>query len=99
MTLRDQAYRSRDHAYRALWAVDRLHREDDTRAGFCGCGRQADRCNELQAIVPAVGALNRWEGHQIDRLTRDLEHGLPDEHPEVLKRGFGHRRIQYRPAG
>jgi hypothetical protein len=34
---RDAAYRSRDHAYRALWAVDRLHHEDENRDRYCSC--------------------------------------------------------------
>ena len=82
---RDAAYRSRDHAYRALWAVDRLHHEDEARDGYCGCGRHADRCMVLAAIWPAVDSLIKWEKNQIDRLQRGQPHGLPAEHPEVLK--------------
>lgn len=97
---RDSAYRSRDHAYRALWAVDELHHEDDARDRYCSCGRRVDQCKVFDAIAPAVNALRKWEKNQMDRLHRDLPHGLPDEHPEVLKQcGSSRHRIRHRPAG
>ena len=92
---RDAAYRSRDHAYRALWAADHLHHEDEWRDGYCSCGQPAAQCKELGAISPVVTTLHRWEHTQLERLYRGLDHGLPDEHPEVLKlspRGWRRRR-------
>lgn len=98
-TQRDTAYRSRDQAYRALWAADRLHHEDETRDGYCACGHRADRCKELDAIAPAANALIRWENNQIERLRSGLPEGLPDEHPEVLKLGYDRRHTRRRQAG
>lgn len=99
MTQRDSAYQSRDHAYRALWAADRLHHEDESRDEYCSCGQRADRCKEFGALAPAVNALMRWENKQIERLKSGLPDGLPDNHPEVLKLGYQRRRIQRRQAG
>ncbi|MGW7057786.1 hypothetical protein ACWGHM_04490 [Streptomyces sp. NPDC054904] len=49
-------------------------------------------CKELAALTPELSALGRWEKSQIDRLQRGQGHELPDEHPEVLKRGAYRRR-------
>jgi hypothetical protein len=92
-TQRNQAYRSRDLPYRSLWAVDQLHHDDDHRSGYCSCGKRTTVCKELDAIAPAKQALDRWEGNQLDRLGRQLDHGLPNEHPEVLKLGSTYRRF------
>lgn len=83
---RDHAYRSRDYAFRALWAINRLHHQDETRDGYCSCRRRADSCKELSALTPELSALTRWEKNQIDRIRSGQSHELPDEHPEVLKR-------------
>jgi hypothetical protein len=97
-TQRDSAYRSRDHAYRALWAADRVHHEDESRDGYCSCSKRTDRCKELGALAPAVNALLKWENNQIERLRSGLPDGLPNEHPEVLKLGHDRRHIQRRQA-
>jgi hypothetical protein len=80
---RDAAYRSRDRAFRALWAADRLHHHDPARGDRCSCGRPASACRELQAIEGVGEALDHWERTQVDRLERGLEHGLPRDHPRV----------------
>lgn len=96
---RDAAYRSRDHAYRALWAADRLHHEDEQRDRYCICGRQINQCKELQAVESAADSLLHWERGQIDRFQQGLSHGLPDEHPEVLRSGQNHHRRRGHWAG
>lgn len=93
---RDSAYRSRDHAYRALWAADRLHHEDYTRQGHCSCGRRLNQCKELEAIASATAALDKWEKAQIERIRLGQPDGLPAEHPEVLKHG-SHTRARRNP--
>ena len=93
MKQRDDAYRSRGHAYRALWAVDRLHHDDSTRDGYCACGKRSSKCRELEVVASTADSLTKWETRQIDRLRRDLPDELPDTHPEVLKhRGYGRYR-------
>jgi hypothetical protein len=93
---RDVAYRSRDQA---IWAVDRLHHEDEARERYCSCGKRTDQCKELDAIATVREALIKWENNQVDRLNRDLPHGLPDDHPELFKyKGYSHR-YWHRPAG
>lgn len=84
---RDSAYRSRDRAFRALWFIDQVHHEDAGRANYCACGNRAEKCQVLDALEPVRDALYKWENQQIDRLRSDREHGLPHEHPEVLRHG------------
>lgn len=86
---RRSAYRSRDFVYVALWRVAQLHDIDDSRPDYCICGADADSCRELAAISRQLSFLEIWEEKQIERLLEDREHGLPDEHPEVLKYGPG----------
>jgi hypothetical protein len=88
---RDRAYRSRDQAYRALWALNHLHRNNENGDGRCICSRRAEACKELAALKPIAEGLARWEETQIIRLQRGLRHQLPDEHPEVLRRGPARR--------
>ncbi|SHV60754.1 Uncharacterised protein [Mycobacteroides abscessus subsp. abscessus] len=82
---RDRAYRARDFAFAALWQIDRLHHSDDNSSDHCSCGKAERKCRELDAIRTEVHALRRWEDVQIDRLLDGLDHGLPDNHPEVLR--------------
>ncbi len=96
---RDGAYRSRDHAYRALWRLARLHREDDNRDEHCVCRRTLNGCKEWRAIAGALPALNKWEQNQIDRLRSGQPDGLPDDHPEVLRHGATRARTWNRLAG
>ena len=76
---RDAAYRSRDHAYRGLWAVDDLHHEEET-SEECSCG--AASCPVLEAVGLVRPSLYDWENKQIDRARNGLDHGLPRDHPE-----------------
>ena len=99
LQLRDAAYRSRDRAYRSLWWLARLHREDDARDGYCVCRRTVRGCKEWQAVAGAFPALNKWERDQIDRLHSGQPDGLPDDHPEVLKLGNTGARRWNRLAG
>ncbi|MGE2715141.1 hypothetical protein ACQI4L_13860 [Mycolicibacterium litorale] len=89
---RNRAYRSRDFVFAALWGVARVHRPDEQNDGFCTCGRKESKCQVLQAIEPELRALDDWEDKQIERLRDDLDHGLPWNHPEVLRLGGGHLR-------
>lgn len=95
-TQRDQAYRSRDFSYQSLWALDQIHHEDDHRMGYCACGKRVQVCNEFNSIAPIRLALDRWERNQLDRLSRQQEHSLPDEHPEALKLMPTYRRFHHR---
>jgi len=89
---RDRAYRSRDFAFATLWRLAKLHHPDDHHDGRCSCGRHEDTCKELQAISPELGMLRRWEETQIERLDDQLEHGLPDDHPAVMRSGGSYLR-------
>lgn len=92
---RDRAYRARDAAFAAVWQIDRLHHCDDSSSDYCSCGRAQRKCRELDAIKTELNALRRWEDVQIERLLDGLNHGPPDNHPEVLRlsgTGIGHRR-------
>jgi len=82
-TQRDAAFRSRDRAYRALWAADRIHHHDRTHDDRCSCGRPATDCRELGAIEDIGESLDLWERAQIERLERGKEHCLPYDHPQV----------------
>jgi hypothetical protein len=84
---RDGAYRSRDFAFATIWRLAKLHHPDEHRDGWCSCGRKDDRCKELEAIYPELHALRHWEETQIQRLHDELEHGLPNDHPEVMRLG------------
>jgi hypothetical protein len=89
---RDRAYRQRDYALAALWQIDRLHHPDDKSSGHCSCGKPERGCRELGAVSPELEALRRWEDGQVERLLDGRGHGLPDNHPEVLRmagRKFG----------
>lgn len=79
----DRAFRSREHAWRALLEVRLLHRERD--AGRCLCGRALGDCSTAN-IVNAHPGLSRWEEDQIVRLKRGESHLLPDGHPALLDR-------------
>jgi hypothetical protein len=89
---RDSAYRSRDFAFAALWRIAKLHHPDDHQDGFCACGRNADRCKELDAVYPELRSLEQWEVDQVERLRDNREHGLPSDHPEVMRLGGSHLR-------
>ena len=82
---RDAAYRSRDHAVRVLWHLDKLH-HDGGQPNHCSCGKTTSKCKEWQLMDEHRSFLYSWERKQIERLEDDLDHGLPDDHPEVLKR-------------
>ena len=83
---RDAAYRSRDVAMARIWSLDRLHHVDETRDDLCSCEKPKAKCRELAVLGPIVEFLDRWEERQLERLRADQPHGLPHDHPEVLKR-------------
>ena len=91
---RDRSYRSRDHALRALWRLDKLHHDGST-PNHCSCGKTTGKCSEWKVIEDDREFLYRWESKQIERLQADQDHGLPDEHPEVMRTG----RRSWRYAG
>jgi hypothetical protein len=82
---RDAAYRSRDRAIAVIWQVSEAHLERDSRT--CSCGQSRNRCAMFQAVDPIRPALNSWESKQVQRYQAGREHGLPDNHPVVLKGG------------
>lgn len=90
---RDASYRSRDYAMRHIWALDRLHHRDERREDQCSCGRAVSKCHELAVLDDIADNLYRWEQRQLERLRADQPHGLPDEHPEVLRTGRRNWRI------
>lgn len=90
-TERDRAYKSRSHVYRVLWALTELHHES-LHSDRCSCGKQRNGCKELAKVRRVEGGLRKWERNEIERMERGEPHGLPDEHPEVLKQGPGYRR-------
>ena len=90
---RDAAYRTRDRALRAIWALDRLHRASERDEHQCVCGTRMSKCREAAVLEAMTEALWRWESDQIDRLRRGLACGLPDDHPEVRKRGLSYGRL------
>lgn len=89
---RDSAYRARDYAFAALWQIARIHHPDERDDQHCSCTRPAKRCPELVGIAGELDALRDWETTQVERLHDDRDHGLPDNHPEVLKAGWPARR-------
>ena len=89
---RDNSFRSRDRALGIIWNLDKLHHDDEAKENFCTCGRRASQCPEWKVLEETRDFLYKWERQQIDRMKRDLPHGLPEDHPEVLKLG---RRWHY----
>jgi len=87
---RQGAYAARDRTFVALWRIDVLH-NDESDSGACSCEKNATACKELAAIKPVINVLDNWETAQIERLEKGLEHGLPRDHPEVMRRSGGWR--------
>lgn len=86
------AFRTRDAAMAKVWKLDDLHKEGKSRA-LCFCGKPEAKCKDREELVDIQNNLVRWESQQIERLKNGKEHGLPREHPEVMKnssRGYGY---------
>jgi hypothetical protein len=96
---RDAAYRSRDWLFRALWAIDNLHHPEEKHRDQCSCGLRASSCKILIVLDPVTESLIRWEQAQVERLRKGHPESLPDNHPEVLKRGRVYRWHQRPSAG
>lgn len=79
-----KSYRSRNHALRAMWDVDRIHHVDEKRDGYCTCGEKDEVCPEWRALDPVRDMLYRWEEKELRRLEDGLDHGLPHHHPRVI---------------
>lgn len=79
------AYRSRDAVMVAVWQLDQLHKDGRTR-GTCACGKPEAKCRDRAALTPVLTALTSWENRELERLKVGKEHGLPSDHPEVMKR-------------
>lgn len=92
---RDNSYRSRDRALQIIWNLDKLHHDDERKNNLCRCGKRTHQCREWKVLEPTRAFLYKSENQQVDRLKRNLPHGLPDDHPEVLKRGSGWRFRNY----
>lgn len=90
-----RSYKSRNHALRALWDVDRLHHDDEKRHGCCTCGEKDEACPEWSALEPVRDMLYRWEEKELGRLEDGLDHGLPRNHPRVIAlRNQGARHVR-----
>jgi hypothetical protein len=85
------ANRRTDWAMAALWRVERLHREDQARPLNCVCGKSLVACAEWKAIEPVRQSMRDWESRNVRLLAEGKRHGLPDDHPEVLKAGMARR--------
>jgi hypothetical protein len=80
-----RSYRSRNHALRAMWDVDRIHRGGEKRDDYCTCGEKAEGCCAVStALDPVRDMLYRWEDKELERLEAGLDHGLPRHHPRVI---------------
>lgn len=79
------AYRMRDEAMVVLWRLDQLH-GDSKRGALCKCGEPIPKCPERKLLTPMIEILDLWEEQQLKRLRSGQIHGLPREHPEVLKK-------------
>lgn len=77
----ESAYRSRDHAYRGLWAVNELHHPLESQPDKCSCGLLATRCQVTMALEGIRASLYRWERSQAERSLAGRPHGLPRDHP------------------
>lgn len=96
---RNSAYRSRDRAYGALWLALEVHHSGNDGLN-CSCGLKVNKCEVWDAVASIAPTIWKWERDQIERLHSERPHGLPDEHPEVVKSGrdsywvrthFGHQ--------
>jgi hypothetical protein len=79
------AHRLNDRIMAALWRVDTLHRDDEANNLRCTCGKPTAECAEWKAIEPQRRALYDWENRNLALLKEGKRHGLPDDHPEVVK--------------
>ena len=90
---KEVAFRMRNYAMARLWVVDDFHHADDETNGSCTCGEILTRCNVYEALTPIRNALYKWEIHQVERLQKNLSHGLPPEHVEVKQQQQTYRKI------
>ena len=58
---RDSAYRARNYALATIWRAAQIHDGDPYRDDHCICGRKADQCPELGAIVAEIPTMREWE--------------------------------------
>lgn len=77
------ANRRSDWLMAAIWRVDALHREDDTRPQHCVCGKSIMKCAEWKAIEPVRQKMRDWETKNVRLRREGKRHGLPDDHPEA----------------
>jgi len=84
---KEQAYRSRDNALSIIWNLDKLHHDHPSKDHYCSCDKRTSQCEEWKVLERTRAFLYKWEDQQVQRLKKDLPHGLPDDHPEVLKLG------------
>jgi hypothetical protein len=77
------ANRRTDRLMGALWRIDRLHHDDEARAGHCSCGRPVAKCPESLAIDAQRQAVHDWETRNVALLQRGERHALDDTHPLV----------------
>ena len=85
------AYSARDKVMGTIWRLDQLHHEAD-KPDMCSCGERAERCKELKTLAPVTEALDKWVTKQTELLQKGLQHNLPREHPEVVKKQRSQRR-------
>ncbi len=80
------AYRRLDRTMAALWRIDVMHHDNRARPGHCVCGRATAGCAEGMAIDGERQELRGWENRNLQLLAAGKRHGLPAEHPAVVKR-------------
>lgn len=71
--------------WRVIWRLDQLHNEEGSDPRVCSCGVGRSECRELQALRDVQARLYEWEHRETLRLRDGLNHGLPNEHPQVLR--------------
>jgi hypothetical protein len=79
------AHRLNDRIMSALWRIGNLHRDDDAAGHRCSCGRTTAQCAEWKAVEPQRRALSDWEKRNLVLLREGKRHGLPDDHPDVVR--------------
>lgn len=79
------AHRVNDRIMAVLWLIGTLHRDDDAAGRRCSCGKSTAQCAEWNAVEPQRRAISDWEKLNLVLLSEGKRHGLPDDHPDVVR--------------
>ena len=74
-----------DKAMVALWRLQAFHHPDARKPGTCSCGRSLTVCGESRVLEAQRQDMLDWERRQLVLLRAGERHGLPPEHPEVVR--------------